>query len=114
MNLDYNLIGVRVATLRCERKWTQKELAERCGLAQNYLSNIENNHSIPSLETLTKICIALDVTPNQLLLGAAKQETNYLNNDFAELFSQCTPQEKRCILRFIEVMIEERNRGNTK
>jgi len=111
VHIDYKLIGERISALRRSRKWTQEKLAERSDLSNNYISNIENNHSIPSLETLMKICIALEVTPNQLLLGSSAQEKEYLNDDIASLLSQCTPQEKRCALGFIKVMMEERNKG---
>lgn len=109
MKIDYQLIGIRIAALRRERRWTQAQLAERSDLSNNYLSNIENNHSIPSLETLMKICLALEVTPDQLLLGAMSQEKAYLDSELSSLFSQCTPQDKRCILRLVKIFVEERN-----
>ena len=108
MNIDYQLMGARIAALRRERRWTQAQLAERSDLSNNYLSNIENNHSIPSLETLMKICLALEVTPDQLLMGTMPQEKDYLDTELSMLFSQCTPAEKRCILRLAKVIIEER------
>ena len=92
MNIDYQLMGARIAALRRERRWTQAYLAERSDLSNNYLSNIENSHSIPSLETLMKICMALDVTPDQLLLGAMPNEKNYLDRELAALFSKCSPK----------------------
>ncbi len=63
------MIGKRIAELRKARGWTQERLAEKMGLSNNYISNIENNCSIPSLESLMKICIALDVTPNGDIQG---------------------------------------------
>lgn len=108
MYIDYKLIGSRISALRRAKNWTQEKLAEKADLSNNYLSNIENNHSIPSLETLMKLCVALDVTPNDLLMGCSAQEKAYLNDDIATLLSQCTPQEKRFLLGFIKVMQQER------
>lgn len=108
MNIDYKLLGIRVSTLRHSKKWTQEKLAEKADLSNNYLSNIENNYSIPSLETLMKLCVALDVTPNDLLLGCSFLEKDYLKDDIINLLSQCTPQEKRYIIGFIKVLIDER------
>ncbi len=48
----------------------QDDLAEATGLSNVFISNIENNHSIPSIESLMKICMALDTTPDHILLGA--------------------------------------------
>lgn len=46
-------------------------------MSNNYISNIENNCSISSLESIMKICIALDVTPNDVLLGISREEKIY-------------------------------------
>lgn len=106
---DYSLIGKRLAAIRKERKLTQEKLAELTDLANNYISNIENNRSIPSLETLVKLCNALEITPNDLLLGAATTSQNYLTNELYEKINTCTPKEKRLIDGFISLLISERN-----
>ena len=74
---DYSLIGKRLAAIRKDKKLTQEKLAELTDLANNYISNIENSRSIPSLETLVKLCNALEITPNDLLIGAVKTAPNY-------------------------------------
>ena len=50
--------------LRALRKWrglTQAELAERTGLAQGYLSELESHAKAGTPETLGKLAVALDV-----------------------------------------------------
>jgi transcriptional regulator with XRE-family HTH domain len=42
-------------------------LAERCGLSQPYLSQLENGKGAPSIGTLYRIANALDVSPQDLL-----------------------------------------------
>ena len=106
--IDYSLLGERVAALRKKKGLTQSALAEKAEISNNYVSNIENNHSIPSLETLMKICAALDVTPNDLLLGVSTQSAAYSNNDIAHLLTQCSPKEKRYIKGFIKVLLSEK------
>lgn len=108
MTVDFKLIGKRIAALRKERGWTQGKLAEKADLSNNYLSNIENNRSIPSIETLVRLCVALDVTPNDILAGSSREEKNYMTADIMNLLSQCTPQEKRCISGIIKVLLAER------
>ena len=106
--IDYNLLGERVTTLRKKKGLTQSKLAEKAEISNNYVSNIENSHSIPSLETLVKICVALDITPNDLLLDVSTESANYSNNDITDLLSQCSSKEKRYIKGFIKVLISER------
>ncbi len=88
------MIGKRIAELRKARGWTQERLAEKMGLSNNYIPNIENNCSIPSPESIMKIGIALDVTPNDVLLGISRAEKAYMAQAIAVLLAQCTAWEK--------------------
>lgn len=108
MIVDFKLIGKRIETFRKERGWTQGKLAEKADLSNNYISNIEHNHSIPSIDTLMRVCAALGITPNDILLGSSREEENYMERDILSLLHQCTPQEKRYISGFIRVLLDER------
>jgi transcriptional regulator with XRE-family HTH domain len=44
---------------RVELGWTQKELAEKVGLHQESIARIENGGSIPRLDTVFKLALAL-------------------------------------------------------
>ncbi|KXS49395.1 Helix-turn-helix [Halanaerobium congolense] len=57
----------KIKRFRKERELTQLKLAARAGLAQSFLSNIENGLQSPSLKSLEKISKALDVPLNDLL-----------------------------------------------
>ena len=72
MDLDYKLIGKRIARRRKELHLTQAVTEERAEIAQKYLSNIENAYSIPSIEVIMRLAIALDTTPDEFLVGAVK------------------------------------------
>ena len=72
MKIDFNMLGKRIAQRRHELGLKQCVLAEKSGISNNYLSNIENGRSIPSLETFSDICIALSITPDYLLLGTIR------------------------------------------
>ena len=69
LQIDYAALGKRIASLRRKKGFTQEQLAEMAELSIVYISHIENSHSIPSLETVMKLCAALEITPNELLLG---------------------------------------------
>lgn len=49
MELDYHLIGQRIAHRRKHLKLTQMQVAERADISEQYLSNIERAVSIPSI-----------------------------------------------------------------
>ena len=54
-------IGVTIREFRLQRSMSQGDIEKRTGLLRCYLSRVENGHTIPSLETLTKIAGALDL-----------------------------------------------------
>ena len=108
MEIDYREFGRRIAKERKKNNLTQEQLAEKIGMTGNYISNIENNYSIPSLETLIKICIALDVTPDYLLLGTVYSSDNYLEKELAHRIKKCGNKERRLVVRFIDWMLEEK------
>lgn len=72
--LDYKEIGRRIAHRRKQLGLRQAEVCRRAGIHSKYLSCIERAASIPSLDVLMKIARALDITPNELLLGNARRE----------------------------------------
>ena len=55
------MIGERLRTLRKDRNLSQGDIEERTGLQRCYVSRVENGHTIPSLETLQKMALALEV-----------------------------------------------------
>ena len=74
MSVDYKEIGRRVTKIRKQRGLTQEKLSEKCDLSPQYISNIERSISIPSTETLLRICEVLEVTPDAILLGVVRHE----------------------------------------
>ena len=73
MELDYSLIGKRIANRRRELGLRQVEVCERAGINDKYLSCIERATSIPSLEVLMRLALALKTTPDAFLVGSFKQ-----------------------------------------
>lgn len=59
------------------------------------------------LETLMKLCAAMDVTPNELLLGTSQNRTDYLQNEVQQKLTLCTPAQRRLVNRFIDLLLEE-------
>lgn len=108
MTIDYSAVGKRISLIRKNRGMTQEQLAEKAELSNIYISHIENSRSIPSLETLMKLCNALDITPDEVLLGTKQDMENYLQSDIQKKLILCTPKERRMVSRFIDLLLEER------
>lgn len=56
----YKEISNEVSAVRRHRGMTQKQLAQKSGLTQSNISNIENGTSKPTIDTLRKIADALE------------------------------------------------------
>ncbi|ADD67546.1 transcriptional regulator, XRE family [Denitrovibrio acetiphilus DSM 12809] len=60
--------GKKLRQLRTERNMTQEELAEKSGIDYKYLQKLEGQSpSSPTLSTLEKLAVGLDITIIQLL-----------------------------------------------
>ena len=105
MNVDYKNIGFRISQRRRELKIKQNQLAEITDLSNNHISNIENGYSTPSLETLAKICEALNVTPDYLLLGNIK--TNNIPQNICDSLLLCNEKSLSLIAKVINAILEE-------
>ena len=60
------LIGDRLRALREAKKLSQGDVEARTGLFRCYISRVENNHTVPAVETLEKFARALEVPLYQL------------------------------------------------
>jgi len=65
-------VGRKIRYYREKKKMSQLELAEAIGATQNTIYLIETAQSEMKLEKLFLIAEVLDVTPNKLLPGEAK------------------------------------------
>ena len=84
MELDYSQIGKRIAARRKELGLKQTEGCEKAGINDKYLSCIERATSIPSLEVVMRLALALETTPDSFLVGSVRHE-NDAWQDTAEL-----------------------------
>ena len=55
------IIGERLRALREYKALSQVDMEKRTGLFRYYISRVENGHTIPTLETLTRFARALEV-----------------------------------------------------
>ncbi|HVC46755.1 MAG TPA: helix-turn-helix transcriptional regulator [Terracidiphilus sp.] len=54
-------IGTTIRAYRLQKGLSQGDIEKKTGLLRCYLSRVENGHTIPSLDTLSKIAGALDL-----------------------------------------------------
>ena len=107
-------IGEKIARLRRERDWTQKELADKAGITQNQVSRIEKGKTRPRGSTIETVAQALGVDPEELEHNPVFEEDNAMakmakeDPDMASLFAQISllsPKQKEAIRVTLKSMI---------
>ncbi len=58
-------IGTAIRSHRLQKGFSQGDIEKKTGLLRCYLSRVENGHTVPSLDTLSKIARALDLPITQ-------------------------------------------------
>lgn len=93
IELNYQLIGKRLRTIRQKHGFTQELVSERAGISPQHYSGIECGSAKVSLPALVRLCNALDATPDEILMDSVAQATPLLLKEVAEVFSDCSPDE---------------------
>ena len=60
-------IGEKIKKARTEAKMTQKELAEKCGMADSAIRKYESGKVVPKLDTIAKIARAMGLYDGDLV-----------------------------------------------
>lgn len=107
MELDYSEIGRRIARRRRELGLRQAEVCERAGINDKYLSCIERATSIPSLEVVMKLALALDTTPDEFLTGSIRYESDRWR-DVAELMRSMNSKQLDLAKSFLTWLSEQK------
>lgn len=85
---------------------TQAEVEAKAKLSPRYLSNIERGRSVPSIDVLMQIANALNMTPDEVLLGADAASgpslpQEWLQEKLETDIRRLDPQQQKQALSFI-------------
>ena len=103
---DLRQIGNRLLALRKDRGLTQAELAEKAGLADRTYADIERGTVNMRLTTLVKICEALNVRPNDLLLSDAVPNAADLDA-IVDRLRKCKPSTQEAMMAILKIALDE-------
>lgn len=107
MELDYPMMGKRIAQRRKSLKIKQHDLAEKIGISNNYLSSIERGREKPSLEVFVSICNALNVSPDYLLVGT--MHSSNVPQDIYDELRFCTKDELGLIKHILQFYMAQKS-----
>ena len=97
-------IGKRIREARRSRGMTQVQLAEAAGISASHMGDIETGRSSFSVEVLQKICRALHVSADSILLTAIPETIGTHTADLEKLLADCSEEEIAFILESAETL----------
>ena len=101
---DLRMIGNKLLAIRKRTGMTQAEVAEAAGLSDRTYADIERGSTNMRIETLIKICGALGITPNDILI-----EYNNIvitEAEIADRINDCSNNEKETALKLLNVYVD--------
>lgn len=102
--IDYKELGLKIKSIRLQKKYTQEQLAELVGCNTSHISNIENNYTKASLNVLLSIANALNTSIDSLLTEQYSDSDNILLNEIIKAASKLDRIEKEKILKIIDII----------
>lgn len=102
--IDYAVLGLNIKNKRQSNKLTQEELAEMVGCNPSHISNIENNYTKASLNTLLAIANSLNTSIDSLLIDQYNNQSLALDNEISNAIAGFDIEMKERVLRIIKAL----------
>ena len=101
------VVGERIRFFRKERGLSQEELAYRAALHNTYIGQVERGEKNATIESLTKISAALDITVAELFLDTATQQKilSFELEEMVRLLENRSKKDQQAVLEFIDALI---------
>jgi transcriptional regulator with XRE-family HTH domain len=68
------IIGIELKVIRTRAKLSQEALAEKAEVSKNFISSIERGIRTPTIDTLFRICEALDIPTSEFIAKVEQAE----------------------------------------
>ena len=104
LDLDLHAIGNNLYKVRKTKGLTQSEVAERAELSDRTYADIERGSVTMRVDSLLKICGALNITPNDILV--TDNDIKITEQDIVEAIKSCSNIEKETVLKLLNVYID--------
>ena len=108
--LNLKEIGNRIKKYRKQKGFTQAQLAEIIDISTIHMSHLETGSVAMSLECMIKVCNALEVSPDDLLIGEFELNNNATIKQLAEITKNLSSDENKLLIDF--ALLLEKNKPN--
>ncbi len=105
-------LGENVKTVRKQKGWTQRELAERIESDASYINRIETGKLNPSIAALERIADALECSIDRLVKGKVKAaEIQIRDKDLSErmrLLDSLDEDDRKAMTHIIDALLTKK------
>jgi len=102
---DFRSIGDRLFAFRKKMGMTQADVAEKAGLSDRTYADIERGSVNMRIETVLRICDALNITPDEILTER-KETVTLKQEEVWRRLCECTDAQKETGLRLLSVYLD--------
>lgn len=93
--MDKATLGNKLREIRQKKHYTQQALAEKAGIGNVYLGEIERGMKMPSLNSFIRIIEALDVSADSILCEELSSGKAYIYDEITEKMHDLTPKQRK-------------------
>lgn len=104
--MENRVLGQRIKLYRELNNFSKELLAESAGISLSHLVQIERGARGASIDSLSKIAKALNISMVKLLTDELPEDDPFIS-ELMLLFKDTTPSEKQSALNILKVVIEE-------
>jgi len=99
------LLGARIKDLRKSRKLSQNKVSEMVGIDPKHLSRIEVGSGYPSMDTLDKLAVVLNVDMKDFFDFVPERSRKELLQDLRLLLLEAEPEKLKLIYRVVRNIV---------
>lgn len=102
---DFRAIGNKLLAIRKKCGMTQSDVAEAAGLSDRTYADIERGDVNTRIETILKVCGALQITPNAILTEENPSFT-VKRDELLKQLDECTEKQRETALELLAVYLK--------
>ena len=108
------LLGKRLKEIRKKMGISQEDVAFRCDTHPSHIGQMERGERNPTLETLEKIALGLDISVSELLDFDVEPEFTYydaLTNKIISYILRMSAPEKKQVLTIVKALAKSKDKS---
>ena len=106
--MDQVKTGQFIKTMRKEKNFTQREIAERLNISEKTVSKWETGNGLPEVSLMLPLCELLEISVNELLSGERLDEKRYFEKaeqNIMSLIEEKAEAKKKLVISLITAVI---------